>query len=480
MRWATRALGLVSTVVLARLLSPEDFGLVAMAMVIVGVLEVFTHTGVDLALIRDRQATREHFDTAWTFEILQGAALAGALLLAAPVAAAHFGDPRVAEVMSVISLRALIGGFENIGVVAFRRELSFDREFWFGVAKKMATVAFTVAAAVYFRSYWALVAGLVGGRLLDVVISFVVHPYRPRPTLSRFHDIWGFSRWLLLARIANLLNRKLDEFTVGTQAGVAAVGNYFIASDVATAPSEEVVLPMSRGIFPIYSRQLADRAALAESFRTVLASTAYLCMALGLGVASIAAELVPVVLGSRWLSIIPLMEWLGFCGVMLGLVATFDTLLLACGHALLSAKFKWLQLLVLAPALWLAGEAYGAVGIAIAKTAVMTAMMPVLFVWATRTVGLPLRRLVDAVWPALLAGAAMFLAVRAVAGALQMPQWLLLGLEIGVGAVVFVSVSLLLWLLRGRPAGPEREALERALALAHRLRPGARPELPRV
>ena len=156
MRWATRALGLVSTIVLARLLAPEDFGVVAMAMVVVGFLEVFTQTGVDLALIRDANATREHYDTAWTFEILQGAGLALALLAAAPFATRYFGDARVLTVMQLLSLRAFIGGFENIGVVAFRRDMNFDREFWFGVFKKLCMVALTIGAAFVFRSYWAL------------------------------------------------------------------------------------------------------------------------------------------------------------------------------------------------------------------------------------------------------------------------------------------------------------------------------------
>lgn len=468
MRWATRALGLVSTVILARLLSPADFGLIAMAMVVVGLLEVFTHTGVDLALIRDRHATREHYDTAWTFEILQGTVLALALVGAAPFAAAHFGDPRVSEVICVISLRALIGGFENIGVVAFRRDLDFNREFWFGVVKKMFTVALTVGAAVYLRSYWALVLGLVGGRLLDVVISFVVHPYRPRLTLVRLGEIWSFSRWLLVSRIANLLTRKLDEFTVGTQAGTVAMGHYFIGSDVATSPTEEIVLPMSRGVFPVYSHLLDDRERLADCFRAVLASTSYLCMALGIGVASVAPELVPVVFGEQWLAVIPLMQWLAICGLQIGLVSTFDTLLLACGRAALSAHFKWMQLLLLAPALWWSGAAFGVEGIAIAKTAVVTGTTPVLFVWATRTLGIGTGRMAAVMWPPLVAACVMFGVVRLVAESFAGPLWLSLLTEVVVGALVFVGVAAAIWIVRGRPAGIERDALVRALGLLRR------------
>ncbi len=462
MRWATRALGLVSTVILARLLAPEDFGVVAMAMVVVGFLEVFTHTGVDLALIRDAGATREHYDTAWTLEILQAALLALALLAAAPLATRYFGDPRVLEVMQLLSLRAFIGGFENIGVVAFRRDLNFDREFWFGVFKKMSTVAITIAAAIAFRSYWALVIGLIGGRALDVAISFIMHPYRPRPTLARFGDIWGFSRWLLLARVANLLNRKLDEFVVGGQAGTTAMGNYFVASDIATAPAEEVVLPMTRGIFPVYSRLQNDRARLAESFFTVLRSTAYLCVALGLGVSAVAPHLVPLVLGAQWLDAIPLMQWLGVWGALMGMALALDPLLLATGRGALLASFKWIQLVVLAPALVYGGMVGGVVGVAAAKTLVMAATLPVFLFWAARAQALGARRVAGAVAPAALAGVVMYGAVLATADAsTALPMWLRLLAEVGVGAIVYIAAVLAVWRVRGTPAGPERDVIEK-------------------
>lgn len=467
MRWATRGLGVISTVIVARLLTPEDFGVVAMAMVVVGFLEVFTATGVDLALIRDREATRDHYDSAWTMEVLMATGLALALFAAAPLAAAYFKDPRVLHVMQVLSLRAFIGGLENIGVVAFRRELAFAREFWFGVVKKVATVVLTIAVAITLRSYWALVVGLVGGRVLDVIISFRMHPYRPKLSMRRLRDIWNFSRWLLLARIANMLNRKLDEFVVGGQAGTVAMGNYFVASDVATAPTEEVVLPMSRGIFPVYSRKLEDPASLADSFLTVLATTAYICVALGFGVSAVAPELVPAVLGGQWLAAIPLMQLLGVCGVVFGLVLTLDPFLLAIGRASLSARFKWLQLAILAPSLVIGGKTAGVVGIAAAKTLVSTVMLPLFLYWAGRAESISLKRIFFAIAPALLAGGAMYAAVRGCAGALaDQHLWIRLLLEVTVGALVYVGTSTLLWWMRGRPAGPESALVARVLRKA--------------
>jgi O-antigen/teichoic acid export membrane protein len=148
MRWVIRGIGFVSTVVLARLLAPDDFGVVAMAMVAVAMLEVFTQSGSDLALLRAAEPTREHYDAAWTLEIIQQAVLAVVLFTTAPLVGGHFEDPRVTNVIRLLSLRALVGGFQNIGVVSFRRELRFGREFQFGIVKKCATFVVTLVAAV--------------------------------------------------------------------------------------------------------------------------------------------------------------------------------------------------------------------------------------------------------------------------------------------------------------------------------------------
>jgi O-antigen/teichoic acid export membrane protein len=129
MRWAIRGVGLVSTVILARLLAPDDFGVVAMAMVAVAILQSFTQSGTDLALLRNTKATHEHYDTAWTLEIIQSVLLAVVLFATAPLVGGHFEDPRVTEVVRILSLRALFGGFQNIGVVNFRRDLQFGQEF---------------------------------------------------------------------------------------------------------------------------------------------------------------------------------------------------------------------------------------------------------------------------------------------------------------------------------------------------------------
>lgn len=137
LRWGMRLLGLLSTVLLARLLSPSDFGLVAMAMLVVAFVQAWLAFGVDTALIQNQDATREHYDTAWTIRILQGVVVAIGVAAAAPFAATYFEEPRITAVLLVLSFAILLGASANIGVVAFRKDLEFDKEFRFQIIGKI-------------------------------------------------------------------------------------------------------------------------------------------------------------------------------------------------------------------------------------------------------------------------------------------------------------------------------------------------------
>src|SRR5215469_7861100 len=124
-----RGLGFISTLVLARLLVPADFGLLAMATSLIAFLELLTYFGLDTALLRDRETTSTHFNAVWTLNALAGCLIA-LVMLALSIPAAHFyREPRVTLVICALSAGSLIQGFENVGVVNFGKEMRFDREF---------------------------------------------------------------------------------------------------------------------------------------------------------------------------------------------------------------------------------------------------------------------------------------------------------------------------------------------------------------
>ena len=469
MRWAIRGIGLVSTVILARLLTPDDFGVVAMAMVAVALLEVFTQSGVDLALLRTTEPTREHYNAAWSLEIIQGVLLAIVLFMTAPWVGSHFDDARVTDVIRVLSLRALIGGFQNIGVVNFRRDLAFGREFQFGVFKKLSTFVVTIASALILNNYWALVIGQVVGKVLEVGISYRMSAYRPRFSLERVGEIWGFSQWLILSRFARLVNKQFDRWVVGSVGGAAAMGNYYIATDLASSPSDEIVVPMSRAAFPVYSRLQDDPEQLEDTFIRALSSMTAVTLVMGLGIAVVAEDFVRVVLGERWLSAIPLIPWLGIFGALYGIVHTIDIFLLATGRERQAALLTVGNAALLVPVLLVAGSSGSIVAIAAAKAATALLFVLILMWAATRRPPLTWAKLWRGIWPPLSAALLMALSVKMLQAKFDVSSPALgLVRDVAFGAIVYIGATYGVWALRGRPDGIELGVFQRVAAIFRR------------
>ncbi len=456
MRWGIRGIGLVSTIILARLLIPEDFGIVAMAMIVVGFIETFAHAGVDLALIQNKHATASHFNTAWTIQICQGAALALCIFVISPFVAKYFNEPRVGPVVQLLALRALIGGFENIGVVAFRKELDFRKDFQFGVYRKILAFFIAISLAIVLRNYWALAIGIVAASLGGVLLSYVMHPYRPRLGLAEFRAIWRFSRWILLWRVAFFLNRRTDHFLVGGLAGTGSMGHYFVGSDIATMPTSELVAPLDRALFPGYAKLVGEPARLSAAVVKVLGLTAMLCFSIGFGLSAVAEDVVAIVLGAQWRAAVPLIEWLAVFGAFAGIIYTLTTVLFVADKGWLVAMEGWIRLSVLAPLLYFAGQQWGVQAIAVTQTVVTGLFLPVMVYLVSRSCRIPAVELFGALLRPFVAAVVMAIVVRIVHADVPEFPALALSFDVLVGGAVFTAATLALWLAAGRPEGPER------------------------
>ena len=242
-----RVLSLVSMLVLARLLTPSDFGVVAIASSVLALLEVFTALGLDVALISKPNVTREHYDSAWTFKILLGLAVALVLVVLSGPAAAFYNEPRIADVVRVLAIGSLVQGFENIGVVDFRKELRFATEFRFQIAKRIIMIAVTLPLAFAFRNYWALTIGAVTGRFVWVGLSYLAHPFRPRIALTKVRDLMSISAWLVFSStLYSSTNRS--QHRARTLSGPRAAGLYL--DDFASLPTLQLIAPINRAVLP--------------------------------------------------------------------------------------------------------------------------------------------------------------------------------------------------------------------------------------
>ncbi len=472
MRWSVRGLGLINTFVLARLLSPSDFGLVAMAMLVVGLVEALGDTGQLLALIRHPNPGRADYNSVWTLGIMVCATITVVLWLLSPLASLYFHEPRASGLVKALALRTLIGGFFNVGTVAFRRELDFAREFRFLVLQRALTLVATIGVALWLRDYRALVVGIIGGQLLSVILSYVMHPYRPRLDVSKISAVWGFSGWMLVVHVAQYAQDKADEWVVGTLTSASAMGTYNVGADVATAPTVEIVVPMTRALFPIFSKIAHDPVALRRGFLDVFAATMTICCACAVGMALVARDFVAVALGPQWTHAVPLVQVLAFSGGLYGIMQGVITLLSSTDHVRLSAVLATTRTLVTVPVLIAAGLLGDVLTIAIARTVVTALLVPGVFFTLLRVLPISAGDILRPSWRPVCAAAGMAAAVRLLYPASVGSPALRLAIEVAVGAAAFVLAMLLLWACSGRPDGPEAAVVARARAWL-RLRPAA-------
>ena len=465
MRWGIRLIGLASVVVLARVLAPEDFGILAMSVLLVGALATFGELGVASMLIREESITRDDIDTAWTIKLIQQLVLAVLVTVLAPVVAAYFGEPRVVNVVLFGALGLLINGFENMGVILLRKELKFAADFRYQVTVKILTVIATIALALAFRNYWALALAQPASALANVGTSYVVSAYRPRFCLRAWRRFLSFSMTMVLANIARFGYNKADVFIVGSIATTAQMGLYNVAAELSSMPARELTSAVGRALLPSLARVQSERSDVIAPFLQVVQSVAAVCIPLGLGLWVVADQAVLVLLGKQWSEAAPLMSYLAIYGTVGSLIdVMLGPVLLVAGHEKRQAIVFWVRCgLLIAGAL--AGMAWGPRGVAIGAMASSLVMFMVAIAVLNATMGTRVRQYVSLLWRPLAAGFAMTGAVHALALALPpMPAALSLAACVGAGAIVHVVVLLLLWQLAGRPAGFERSIMA---ALAH-------------
>jgi len=240
LRGAFRLIGLVSSLILLRLLAPSDFGVVGLVTAALAILEILAELSFEAGLVRMAAPERIHYDTAWTLGLMRNAIMALAVVLSGPWLAAFVADPRVIPLTYVLAGITLLQGLQNVGVIDFQRRLEYDRFFRFQIFGKLAGFCVALPLAFALRNYWALMAGIAATRLSMTALSYAMSPYRPRLTLEGWRDLFDFSKWLLVANIEWVVDSYAMTFLTGRVAGPAAIGLYQVANRVASLPASEV------------------------------------------------------------------------------------------------------------------------------------------------------------------------------------------------------------------------------------------------
>lgn len=354
---------LVRLVILARLLAPEDFGLVAIGMVVVAIATTLTDFGVVAALIQQPAANRRHLDTAWTIGLLRGVLIVVGLVAAAPWIADAFSEPRAADIIRALGLTALLHAAASIEIARLNRELRFGGLAGIRIA---AAVVNTVVAIVLAPALgaWALVWGAVAGASAHMLLSYVIAPYRPRLALAddATASIVRFGRWIFLIGILAIAADAGVRWIVATRLGVVELGLFFMAVRLAFLPAQLVSELVGEVAFPVYAELQANRDKAAATFRGLLVSVAALLVPASLVFAWLVPDLVEHILGERWQGAVPVMQLLILSSIVGILGDNVAPVLKGSGKPAGIAIMDGVQLFVIVALGWPLTGAYGLVG----------------------------------------------------------------------------------------------------------------------
>ncbi len=464
-RMLTRVLGLASTLILARLLVPADFGIVAMAGLFGTIVEGLSQVGLASALIRHPTRDRSLFDTAWTLQVVRALLVAGMLAASAPLAAWWFDEPRLVTVVLVMATVSAITGFDNIALIEFQRDMRFDRYFVVLAAPRLLQVVVTISAALLLQSYWALILGIIAGRLSTSAMSYRMHPYRPGFRLDGWREFAHFSFWTWAASLAGLVRGRSDWFILGPMFGPAGLGLYMLADETAILPVTELIGPAATALFAGFSE--AQRRGGTSHLAIRVATTLLLFSApVTIAVSASAPHVVAALLGAKWAAAEPLIAILAWQCLFIPFSAICSQFLIVRGRVELNFYGTLIAAVIKLVATLLAVAFSRDLNTIALVITVVVAAEATIYIAMLRMAGeTGLRANLGGLLRIALAGA-VTVAVLLLTGlgwqtGLRPPLLaLLLAAEVGTAAVgCFAIVDLTLWQLAGRPDGPERQLL---------------------
>ena len=360
---------------MARLLVPDDFGLFGMALTVVTGLNALTTIGLDISVIKTKfkseQELSTHLDTIWTVDLIRRLILAVLLAVVAYPSARFYREERLYEVLLLFSLLPFIQGFQNIGLLIYRKKINFRRIVWLELVTNFLTAATTIVLVVWTRNVWALVLSQLVAAVIGVVLSYMFHPYRPRPAFDKdaFSLALTFGKYAVLIGVLGYVMQMADNILLGRLFNAAVLGTYVIAYNLAALPIHGIANVIVSVTFPAYAeissgeiKRLED--AFVRVFTTssmLLALTTALLLLLG-------DEIVVLLYGAKWAAAgttLRILSLLVFCR---GYAVLISPLLVSIRGNAPDAKIKVVEAAIFLTLLYPLTSRFGAVGAAWAGT----------------------------------------------------------------------------------------------------------------
>jgi O-antigen/teichoic acid export membrane protein len=330
----------IKVFILARLLSPQDFGLFSLVAIGLGIMESLTETGVNTTIIQSSKSVQYFLDTAWVIAIIRGLIISILMLIAGLFMQNFYHEPQLLPLLAVAAFIPLIKGFINPSIVSFYKNMHFFRDSLYQYSLIAVDAATAIVFAFFIHSAFVFLFAMIASALFEVSISFLFFKDRPRFCYisSRGKEILHNAKGLNLSSLQNYVVQNVDNLILGKILGTEVLGIYANSYSLSHKVNVELAKSVTRGTFPVYVRLHNEGSRLTNAFwRSSLLSM------VGFFVLSVPFLFFPqltvsILLGPKWQSAVPLLPLL----VLAGLIQSF--VLLVYNLFLSEKQYQWLNL----------------------------------------------------------------------------------------------------------------------------------------
>lgn len=439
-----RGLSLLTTIILARLLVPADFGLVAMAAVVLGFIELFKDLGTAAAVIQRKDITQALLASIFWLNAIFGLAAAIVLYLLAPALGVFYREPQVVPIMQVLSLSFLLSGLSTLQQALLERDLEFEKLARMEIGTALCAGLVGVTAAFYGHGVWSLVYQMLAGNLLATLLLWSASRWRPSWQFDwpEIRSVMNFSLNLTGFSIFNYFARNADKFLIGRFLGPQDLGYYDLAYRLMLYPLQGISVVISRVMFPLYSRMQEDADQFRWTYLKVASAIALISFPLMLGLTALAEPFVLALFGPAWTPVIPLLMILAPIGALQSIGTTVGTIYEAKGRT------DWLlwwgigagSLIMLS---FVIGLPWGILGVTVSYALMYLLIAYPSFAIPFRLIGLKVRDLGAVLWRPAVCSLVMY---AVVAGAtllfpVDQPEWVTLAVLVPLGVAVYFACS---------------------------------------
>ncbi len=469
-RWGSKLIGMINMIVLARILTPDDFGIVAMATIVMMLLDSMTQVGVHLYVLRQKGDNPRIFNTGWTVQLIQALVIAIVLFSIAPLVAEFFGEKALTNIIYCLAVIKLILGLQNFGIYIAQKQLDFKLDFTLSTSSRLTYMIAAIGFALWLENYWAIIWGQACAAIISVFLSYKLHEFRPKFQLYQWRKLLSFSSATIPLSIGRFVSNQSDVTIVGKLGSTELLGQYNIASSLASLFTKELMMPVIKGIIPNLSK-LKGSPELPVTLRMIITLALYAFLPLGVGLSLVSPELVTVILGDKWLAVTPILAWLSIYAMLSGLsMFMSEQFLIVFELEKLSNRLMWFRNAILLSCIASAITLYSIQDIPKAMVIAACLSFPFTLFFVSRSMNIAIRFLVAYWWPAIIAVIGMVAIVNLIPYS-HLPVFVALLLKSIVGALAYLLIIGVCYVLRGKPENtPESLILKRILPKLSNLR----------